>query len=107
MYRCNSSTSSKVCSASYKGTQIRENLFLQITGQKPQRLAGLDRRAGQDDPAHLLLAQRRQGGRHGQIGLAGARRADAENHVVAGDGAQVFQAARRSWPPRAGLRAEV
>ena len=53
-----------------------------IAGQEAQRLAGLHRRAREDDARDLLLFQRRDGRGHGEIGLARARRADAEDHVV-------------------------
>ena len=60
-----------------------------LPGRKPEPLAGLDRRAGEDDALDLLLHQRADGQRHGQVGLAGARRADAEHDVVVADGVDV------------------
>ena len=70
--------------------QIGHDLLVEIARQKAERLAGLDRRAGEDDARNLAFAQRGQRHGHGQIGLARAGRADAEGHVVAADGIEVF-----------------
>ena len=40
--------------------QVRVHLLLQVAGQEPELLAGLDRRPRQDDAAHLLLKQVRR-----------------------------------------------
>ncbi len=70
-------------------TQIRIDLFLQRSRQKAQALARLDRRPRQDDAAHALGVQRRNGHRHGQIGFARTRRPDAEHHVVLFNGVNI------------------
>src|ERR1051326_3799466 len=62
--------------------EIGVDLLLQRSGQKAQALTGLDRRPCQDDPVHPLGIQRRDGHRHGEVGLARARGPDAEDHVV-------------------------
>jgi hypothetical protein len=60
------------------------------SGQEAQPLAGLDRRAGQDQPADLLVEQRPHRQRHRQVGLAGAGRAHREHDVVAADQVEVL-----------------
>jgi hypothetical protein len=71
--------------------QIGVDLLRQVAGQKAQALAGFHGRAGQHDALHGAALQRVHGAGHGQIGLAGAGRADAEADVVLGD---VFQIQR-------------
>ena len=65
-----------------KRTQVWRDFFLQIAGQKAERLAGFNRRTSQDDAAHLLFLQRRDRHGHGEIRLAGSRRTDPEHDVV-------------------------
>ena len=65
--------------------QVRVDLRHEVAGQEAQALAGLDRRAGEDDPVDLVAAERRGGHRDGQERLAGAGRADAEGDRVAAD----------------------
>ena len=60
-----------------------------MPGKKAEALAGFDRRARQDDARDLLVDQRGDGHRDGEIGLAGARGADAEDQVVPLDGFKV------------------
>ena len=63
--------------------QIGIDLLLHVAGQEAEPLAGLDRRARQDDALdHAALEQHRRMG-DGQIGLAGAGRADAEDQLGA------------------------
>ena len=52
-----------------------------VAGQEAEPLAGLDRRPRQDDALDLVARARRPPG-HGEVGLARARRADAEGDVV-------------------------
>ena len=63
------------------GIDLREH----VAGQESEPLAGLDGRAREDDARDLAVVQRRDGERHREIGLAGARRADAERHGRAAD----------------------
>jgi hypothetical protein len=63
---------------------------LQVPGQEAQPLAGLHRRTGQDDAVHLLVPKRLHGGGHGQIRLAGARRAHADGDGVLQDGLDIL-----------------
>jgi hypothetical protein len=60
--------------------QIGVDLLLHVAGQEAQPLAGLDRRARQDDAVDLaaLRAWRPRHG-DGEVGLAGAGGADAED----------------------------
>ena len=62
--------------------QVRVDLGHQVAGQEAEPLAGLDRRAGEDDALDLLGLQRLHGHRHRQPALAGAGRADAEGDDV-------------------------
>jgi len=73
-----------------EGAQVGVHFFGEIPGQKPQRLARLHRRPGQDDPAHLALAEGRDRHGHGEVGFSGAGRPDAENDVVVADRFDVF-----------------
>ncbi len=65
--------------------QVGVDLGLDVAGQEAEPLAGLDRGAGEDDPLHLALGQRRRRHRHREEGLAGAGRADPEGDRVAAD----------------------
>ncbi len=69
--------------------QVGVDLVVQRAGQEAEPLAGLDGRPGQDDPVDLLGLQRLDGLRHGEVGLAGAGRADAEHDGVGVDGVHV------------------
>ncbi len=69
--------------------QVGIDLVLQRPRQKSQALAGFDRRTRQDDAVHALRQQRRDRHGDGEVSLAGARRADAEDHVVFLDGFQI------------------
>ena len=62
--------------------QVGVDLLVQRAGQEAEPLPRLDRGPGQDDPADLLGLQRLHGLGHGQVGLAGAGRADAEHDGV-------------------------
>eukprot|EP01133_Synstelium_polycarpum_P001309 gene1308-1502_t len=65
--------------------QVRVDLLGQVAGQKAQLLAGFHRRTHQQDASHLLALQGIDRAGHGQVGLAGTGRADAEVDVVAQD----------------------
>ncbi len=72
-----------------QGAQIRIDLLLQGAGEKTETFAGLDRGARQNDAVYLFVQQ--GGDRHGdgEVGLAGAGGADAEDHVMLLDGFEV------------------
>ena len=72
-----------------QGTQVGVNLLRQVAGQKAQLLAGLHRRAGEDDALHRATLEGVHRAGHRQVGLAGTGRADAEGDVVLGDVVQV------------------
>src|SRR5438128_96046 len=57
-----------------KRTQVGIELLRKITGEKTEPLPGLDRRAREEEPAHLAIAQRRDAHRDGEVRLAGAGR---------------------------------
>ena len=65
-------------------------------GQKTERLARFHRGARENDAVDLLLLQRRHGHRDGQISLAGAGRADAEDDVVLLDRLDIIPLAQRA-----------
>ena len=69
--------------------EIRVDLLRQVAGQEAQLLPGLHRRPGQHDADEFLLHQRRYGHGHGEISLAGASRADAEDDIVGANGLDV------------------
>ena len=85
--------------------QVRVDLGHQVAGQEAEALAGLDRRAGEDDPLHLLGLQRLDGHRDGEPALAGAGRADPERDHVAADRVDVPLLAGGLRPDGATLRA--
>ena len=70
-------------------TQVRVDLLGQRARQEPEPLARLDGGPGQDDPGDLLGLQRLHRLGDGQVGLAGARRADGEDDRVLVDGVDV------------------
>ena len=58
--------------------EVRIDLGQHVARQEAEPLAGLDRRAREDDPADLPLGERRDRERHREVGLARAGRADPE-----------------------------
>ena len=86
--------------------QVGIDLRHQVAGQEAEALAGLDRRARQDDPVDLLAAQRRSRQRDGEERLAGAGRPDPERDGALADRVDVAlladrprRDARRAVPP--------
>ncbi|MNN28240.1 hypothetical protein D3C81_1418020 [compost metagenome] len=65
--------------------QVRVDFLCQVAGQETELFTRLDRRAHQQDAAHLFALQRVHGAGYGQVGLAGTGRADAEIDVVGQD----------------------
>ena len=65
--------------------QVRVDLRHQVAGEEAEPLAGLDRRAGEDDPVDLAPAERGRGERHRQERLARAGRPDPERDRVVAD----------------------
>jgi len=84
-----------------KRPQKRIDFLFHVAGQKADALARLKRRARQNDAFHLSRQQQadRMGDR--QIGLAGARRTDAEGQVVTGQRAQIGRLIGRSGADQA------
>ena len=87
--------------------QIRIHLLRQVAGQKAQALAGLDRRAHQHDAPHLLRLQRLDRAGDREVGLAGARRADAEGQIMRADIVEVFGLIRAAGAHRTARRAHL
>ena len=58
--------------------QVRIDLLRQVAGQEAEPLAGFHRGPHQHDALHRVALERIDGAGHGEIGLAGAGRADAE-----------------------------
>ena len=99
--------------------EVGVDLGHQVAGEEAQPLAGLDRRAGEDDAVHPLGLEGIHGHGHGQPRLAGAGRAQPEGDDVVPDGVHVALLAGRlgahgpaagpagppRWPaPRRGAR---
>ena len=63
-------------------------------GRKPSFFAGFHGGAHEDDALDLVFFHRVGGGGHGEIGFAGAGRAEAEDDVVVQEGADVAVLAR-------------
>ncbi len=80
--------------------EIGIDLLLHVAGQEAEALAGLDGRARQDDAVDRAALEQRRGMGDGQIGLAGAGRADAEHQF----GSAPWRAYRR---PASGVRAWI
>ena len=78
--------------------QVRVDLLVQGAGQESQPLPRLHRGPGQDDPVDLLGLQRLDRLGHGQVGLAGAGRADGEHDRVLVDGVRVALLVQRLGP---------
>ena len=77
-----------------EGAEVGVDLLLHVAGEEAEAFAGLHRGAGEHDAVHLAGLQHRHGLGDGEIGLAGAGGADAEYHVVAGQGLDVGGLAR-------------
>src|SRR5437899_3105854 len=77
--------------------EIGRDFFVKVAGQKTERFAGLDGRAGQNDPRSLFVLERLRGHGHREVGLAGAGRADAERHIVLADCLEVFLLTDGLW----------
>ena len=78
-----------------EGPQIGIDLLAQIAGQEAQPLARLDRRARQHDAVDIAPGQMGDGHGHGEIGLAGAGGADAEDELALLQLAQILRLGRR------------
>src|SRR2546421_11059044 len=77
-------------------TQVRVDLLREIARQEAETLAGFDCRAHQYDALHLVALERIDRARHGEVGLAGARRADADGQVMREDALDVLDLVRRA-----------
>ena len=69
--------------------QVGVHLLRQVAWEESEPFAGLHRGPNQDDAPHHVRVQGFHGRRHGQVGLAGARGADAEDQILAPHGARV------------------
>src|SRR5690606_8304123 len=69
--------------------QVGIDLLRQVAGQEAQLLAGLDRRAHQQDTADLFALQGIHGAGDRQVGLAGTGRTNAEVDIVLLDRAHI------------------
>ena len=65
--------------------EIGIDLLLHVAGKEAEALARLDRGARQDQPVDAAADQLRHRLRDREIGLAGAGRAEREDHLVAGE----------------------
>src|SRR5438552_2822842 len=78
-------------------TEIGRDFFVEIAGQKTERFAGFDGRAGQNDTRNFLLLEGLCGHCHRQVSLAGACRADAESDIMLADRFEVLLLADGLW----------
>ena len=65
--------------------QVGIDLLREVAGQEAEPLARFDRRAREHDALHRVALERVDRAGHREVGLAGARRADAEGDVVVED----------------------
>ena len=65
-----------------KWPQIRVDLLLQCSGEKPESLTCLNGGACEDNAIHLFVHQRRDSHGDRKIGLTCASRTDSEDHIV-------------------------
>src|SRR5947209_5900078 len=72
-----------------EGAEVGVDLGHEVAGQEPEALARFDGGTGEDDAVHLLVLQRLHTEGDGQVGLAGARRANHERDDVVPDGVGV------------------
>ncbi len=70
--------------------EIGVDLVGEIARQEAKPFAGLYRRSGEDDAAHLVSPEGEDGHSDSEKGLAAAGRAFGERHIVAPDGGDVF-----------------
>ena len=78
-----------------EGAQVGVDLLGEGAGEEAELLAGFDGRAGEDQAVDLLGHEGLDGDGHGQVGLAGAGGADAEDDGVLADGVDVLLLADR------------
>ena len=89
------------------GPQIGVDLLLHVAGQEAEPLAGLDRRARQDEPLDRAGSMQLHGMADGQPGLAGAGRAFGEDELVLLEQLADRRAGRRCGRARARLRVPI
>ena len=70
--------------------EVGINLALQVAGQKAEPLARLDRGARENDAVDLPLAERRDRGGDGEIGLARASGTDADGDGILRNGVHIL-----------------
>ena len=87
--------------------QIGIDLLAHVAGQEAEALAGLDRRARQDDAVDVAALEQGGGIGDGEIGLAGAGRADAEGQLGAVEGAHIGVLHRRARHDGAPARGDL
>ena len=86
--------------------QVRVDLVLHVAGQEAQLLARFHRRAREDQALHGAGHQLAYRLRHREVGLAGARRAEREDHVGPGQCAHIFDLRGRARHDRFLARAD-
>ena len=72
-----------------EGAEVGIDLLGDVAGEEAELFAGLDGGPGQDDALDELVLEERKGHGHGQVGLPGAGRADAEDEIVGPDGLDI------------------
>ena len=72
-----------------EGSEVGENLFLEISWKEAEGFACFDGGAGKDDTANFIGFEIGDGEGHGEVGFAGAGGADAEGKIVVANGVDV------------------
>ena len=72
-----------------EGAEVRENLFLEISREEAEGFPCFDGGAGEDDTTNLIGFEVGDSKGHGEVGLTGAGRADAEGEIVVANGVDV------------------
>ena len=85
--------------------QIRIDFLRHIAGQEAQAFSGFDRRPNQHDPPHAIGLQRFDRACDRKIGLARARRADAERQIEAANVGQILLLVGATGVDAAAMRA--
>lgn len=80
-----------------EGAEVRENLFLEISRKETEGFACFDGGAGEDDAANFIGFEVGDSEGHGEVGFAGASRADSEGEIVVANGVDVGFLKKGLW----------
>ncbi len=77
--------------------EVGVDLLGQVPRQEAELLAGLDRRAHQQDASHFVVVERFHGSGDGKIGLAGTGRAEGQRQIMFLDGFHQLRLTGSPW----------